>query len=56
LAAHASQGDPETRGDRTSKAPMTVGDRGQRRPAARRTNRRKVDEAALRDESIQARR
>jgi hypothetical protein len=33
---------------------MAVGDRGQRRPAARRTNRRKVDEAALRDETVQA--
>ena len=32
-----------------TKTPMSVGDRGRKRPAARRTNRRKVDEAAVRD-------
>jgi len=40
---------PATRADRTSKTPMHVGDRGTRRPAARRTNRRKVAVAARRD-------
>ena len=47
---------PATRGDRTSKTPKAVRDRGQSRPAAGRTNARKVDEAALRDEAVQARR
>lgn len=47
---------PATRGDRTSKTPRAVRDRGRRRPAARRTNARKVDAAALRDETVHARR
>jgi len=47
---------PETRGDRTSKTPMAVGGRGQNRPGAGRQNKRKVDEAALRDEAVQAKR
>lgn len=47
---------PETRGDRTSKTPMEVGDRGQNRPAAGRQNQKKVDKAAQRDEAVQARR
>lgn len=41
---------PVTRGDRTGKTPRTTGDRGHRRPAARRSNARKVGVAALRDE------
>lgn len=46
---------PQTRADPTpGKMPVSGGQRGQRRPAARRVNRRKVDEAALRDEDVQA--
>jgi hypothetical protein len=47
---------PATRGDRTSKPPTAVGDRGRRRPAARRTNRRKVGDAARRDQAVATRR
>jgi hypothetical protein len=47
---------PETRGDKTSKTPMEVGDRGQNRPAAPETNAQKVDEAATRDDAVQERR
>jgi hypothetical protein len=46
---------PQTRADPTpGKMPVSGGERGQRRPAARRMNRRRVDEAALRDEDVQA--
>lgn len=47
---------PATRADPTpGKPPLEeVGDRGQRRPAARRTNERKVDEAAQRDRTALA--
>jgi hypothetical protein len=46
---------PATRGDRTSKTPRAVGDRGQRRPGARRTNERAVGEAAARDKAVKVR-
>ena len=46
---------PQTRSDPTpGKMPVSGGERGTRRPRAGRMNQRKVDEAALRDEDVQA--
>jgi hypothetical protein len=48
---------PATRSDPTpGKSTVTVGDRGQSRPAARDVNRHKVDESATRDEPVQSER
>ncbi len=44
-----------TRGDRTSKTPQAVGDRGENRSAAGETNAQKVDDAAQRDEAVHSR-
>lgn len=47
---------PKSPESRTGKTPMEVGGRGQNRPAAPETSERKVDEAALRDETAPAQR